>query len=356
MKISEIDFVTHWTPGSMFLPPLKVVTIQPFGGRGVGEALLELELPKEKKTFRFIVEIKSSSTPLTVRTAISMVLDCVSQTALRNNDIRYPMIAVPYLGPANLAELEEREVSGIDLCGNGIVIIPERLLIIRSGQENQYRESRSLVNPYSGKSALVGRMLLEKPEWESLNVLVESINAGGGEISVPQVSKTLDALCEELIVFKKQRAIKLLEKIRLLDNLSKNYKKTKPDSRLALRLEPKTEWPQRLKKAGVRWTVSGESSAKRYSSLVESGPLRIYVSDMKKALDCLGGREEPVRNFADLDLCQTGDPCVFFDSKPDDSGMVWSSVLQTYLELMDGDARQRDAALLLREQLSRVCK
>ena len=96
----------------------------------------------------FVVEAKSRPTPEAVQTAVAQ-----ARAAVRQNE--WPMIQVPYLAPDRLNYLTKLGVSGVDLCGNGVVIIPERLCVVHSGQPNEYRDSRPLNNPYRGRSSLV---------------------------------------------------------------------------------------------------------------------------------------------------------------------------------------------------------
>ena len=85
-------------------------------------------------------------------------------------------------------------VSGVDLCGNGVIIIPERLYVVRSGQPNQYRDSRPLNNPYRGRSSLVARILLSEPSWPSLSKMLHRINREGTDLSLAQASKAIRRL------------------------------------------------------------------------------------------------------------------------------------------------------------------
>ena len=103
----------------------------------------------------------------------------------------WPMIQVPYLAADRLDYLTRLGVSGVDLCGNGVVIVPERLYVLRSGQPNQYRDSRPLNNPYRGRSSLVARILLSEPSWPSLSKMLHWINRDGTDLSLAQASKAI---------------------------------------------------------------------------------------------------------------------------------------------------------------------
>jgi hypothetical protein len=69
---------------------------------------------------------------------------------------------------------------------------------------------------------MVARMLLQRPKWESLSELGTEIQAAGVVLSLPQVSKAVQAMGEDLIVSKVAGVIALNEPLRLLDKLSEN--------------------------------------------------------------------------------------------------------------------------------------
>ena len=213
-QTAESAMLTRFQVGEVVLAPLvvrKAILENAIRGAGAVDARVELAIPGDAEGFRFAVESKSRSTPETIRSAIG-------QATLAAVDGEWPMIQVPYLSPMQLEELEKAKVSGVDLCGNGVVIIPSRLYVIRTGQPNQYRDSRPLNNPYRGRSEMVARMLLQSPRWCSLKELAAAIEMAGEKLSLPQISKAVQALKEDLIVIKNAGSISLIDPLRLLDN------------------------------------------------------------------------------------------------------------------------------------------
>ena len=327
--------------------PLQVAMCQELQGVNSGADIqLEIRLP-DGQTYRFLAEVMSLGTPRNLNLAIQELKKIISN---RGNDW-YPMIIAPFLSPERLDELQKAEISGLDLSGNCVVSLAGRLFVFRTGKANSYPQSSTLVNPYTGRSSLVCRVFLLHPEWKSLKSMVQTINEKNGNISMGQASKALGILCEELIVAKNTGCIKLVEEQRLLDNLVQNYKTPKSLSVQSLKFETGLIWQERLNKGGLRWAVSGATSARHFSSLGENGPMQVYVSDMHKALENLGGTTERISRFADLELIYIDDPCVYFDARPDIDGIIWASKIQTFLELMKGDARQREVAQSLRKQI-----
>jgi hypothetical protein len=159
-------------------------------------------------------------------------------------------------------------------------------------------------------------------------------------------------MTEDLITSKSAGVITLREPMRLLDNLGNEWRKPAIESKLGLRLPPGIDWGERLSSnSSLKWAVTGESSVARYGVLSQGGPRRIAVSDTLEAMILLGGKPEPVTNFADVELLKTDEPGFFFGNEIDVRGIRWASKFQTWLELQAGDARQQETAKGLREQI-----
>ena len=340
--------LSRFKPGVTLLSPLIIRSCQMeyVDRKGQADARVELALPgDENKGFRFAVESKSTGTPLTIQAAVARA------KAAAGPD-EHAMIQVPYLSPERIEELEADGVSGVDLCGNGVVIVPGRLWIVRSGHPNQYPDSRPLNNPFRGRSAMVARMLLRIPSWPSLTRLVDWVRNDGADLSLAQASKAIRALEEELLVSKVGGTIKLQEPLRLLDKLGSQWRKPAIRAREALRLPKDANLAGKLSSdQSLRWAVTGEASVSQYVVFSQAGPIRIAVSDLQRATRLLGGILEPVPNFADVELLETEEPGFFFQTVTDEKGMRWASRVQAWLELQSGDGRQRDAARDLRSQI-----
>ena len=140
-------------------------------------------------------------------------------------------------------------------------------------QRDQYPDSRPLNNPYRGRSAMVARMLLREPVWDSLSALAAAINARGTSLSLPQVSKAVQAMAEDLVLAKDGSRVRLNDSLRLLDLLGQEWRRPVTRSRVSLRL------PGRGLEAGklsaeplIKWTITGESSVTRYTTFSHGGP------------------------------------------------------------------------------------
>lgn len=345
-QIKESAMIARFQVGEILLPPLVVQAVDIVGGQhDRADARIKLGFSLEREGFKFAVESKARSTPQSVQWAMAQ-----ARSAAREDE--WPMIQVPYLSMRCLDELEKAQVSGVDLCGNGVVIVPERVCVVRSGQPNLYRDSRPLINPYRGRSSMVARLFVMRPHWDSLTELTAEIRKEGVELSLSQTSKAVQALTEEMIVSKNGGRITLTEPLRLLDHLAREWQRPKIHRRQALRLESRVNWPLVFSSnPQLKWAVTGECSAARHAVIAQGGPLQIAVSSLALAEALLKGSRENVPSFADLELIETIDEGLFFANEVDMDGIRWAGRLQTWLELQAGDARQQEAARDIRTQI-----
>ena len=137
------------------------------------------------------------------------------------------MLVVPYLSPDNIKLLESSLVSGIDLCGNGILIVPPELLIVRTGNPNRFPQSAPIRNVYRGDSSLVGRVFLVRPVYRAVGDIAAAIRELSGNVSLATVSRVLKTMESDLIVGRERGDIRLLQPEKLLERLADNYRSPK---------------------------------------------------------------------------------------------------------------------------------
>ncbi len=352
-KEFEREVEERFQEGKTLLLPFTVKRLLPQSEREqtgdktrIADFEMDLSIHEEAETFRFLVECKAGNTPRMIQTALQQAQSYVGPD-------EFPLVIVPYLSSKHLDYLEADGGSGVDLCGNGIVVVPRRVYVKRWGQPNLYPTSRPLQNPYKGRSAMVARILLEQFKWDSVRELRSALADADAQLSAPQVSKALAALQDELIVIRSNSQIVLSEPLRLLDNLGQQWKTPDFRRRQLLRLDAKETAMERLINTDIRWAVMGESSVSRYATFAQGAPWRIAVSDLAIAREVLQGQSESVRNFADVELCETDEVGFYFDNEVDAQGVRFASRLQTWLELQNGDARQKDVAQELQAQIIR---
>ena len=351
------DFESHakkrFQQGGLLLPPLKIEhclwqsSPRPLGSATRPDVEMIVSLGDTSKRFHFFVECRADNTRLSVELAWSHARDMASKNET-------PLIIVPYLSAERLDYLAAQDASGVDLCGNGIVVVPNRIYIRISGEPNLYPTSRPLQNPFKGRSALAARMLLSRARWESVGELRVAIEAAGARLSASQVSKVVKALQEDLILTRQGSQLMVNDRLRLLDKLGKAWESPRFGRSRLLRLLSSNAFDALVSDVDFNWAIMGESSVERYATFSQGGPRRIAVSDLATAWHQLESatEPEPVRNFADLELCETDEPGFYFDNDIDRNGVRWASRLQTWLELQNGDARQQEAARDLHQQIT----
>lgn len=337
----------RFRPGELLLGPLKVISRNDTDASVSNrcDAVIDVGWMGKDAQFQFVVEVKSQSHTQAFENAVTRA------KAAAGPDL-HPMIILPYLSPARLDELDSMAVSGVDLCGNGLVSVPGEWHVNHRGQPNRYPDSRPLSNPYRGRSAMVARMLLSRRRWESLSDLRAAVVAAGCGLSLSQVSKAVQALVEDGQIARTHDAIILRSPVGLSDELQREWSRQPAPNRFPLRLPAGTDVAAKLSAdPKLRWAVTGESSVHRYATFAQGGPVRVAVSNRVLATGLLDGKPEMVPNFAAVELWETEEAGYYFDPVTDEQGMRWASLLQTWLELRAGDARQREAAEDLRGRI-----
>ncbi len=337
--LSEKNILAQLLRGEIRLPPL---CLRPVAAESPGVDTLA-EVHWQQRTFRFAVECKADSTPRSIRDAIGQLT--AAAPALQAN----PLLIVPWLSPEQLGELEQQQISGIDLNGNGIVIVPGQLLVLRTGQPNRYPQSRPIRNVYRGDSSIVSRVFLLQPAYGGVGRIRDAIQARASAIAFSTASKVLKALEADLIVGRETGVIRLLQPEKLLERLAANYRPPKVQERWIgkCELDP-IELGKVMVGAGQasdrRLVLTGASSVNRYATMAREPVTSIYCDDSpKRLLEQWGLPVEQDARFPNLELIGTDEPNVYFDRRVEPEG-IFASPVQTWLELATGEKRQREIA------------
>ncbi len=350
------------TPSEMDL--LGLLRQEKIGLRPLTLTVEEIEPPRENKRpdafvraewdgtpYRFVVEVRRLWTPK----ALVEAIDAVRRYA-RPPEF-YPLVVVPYLPETRLDELEAAGVSGIDLCGNGVVVVPGRVLIYRTGRPNRFRSEDKIKNVFRGGSSLVARAFLLKPEYESVREAERFIRTRGGAVTLPTVSKVSKSLESMLVIDRTRgeggaaRRLRLLQPDKLLDLLEANY--VPPTVTRTIRGKAKfgvRALRERLASRdakGARVVQTGFGSAQDYAVLAAEPMVPFYTSSIEETLASLGDAFEATDRFANVAFSETMDDTVYFDSR---DGIV-ASPLQAYLELATGDKRSKETASQVRRAI-----
>jgi hypothetical protein len=348
---TESEILSLLREGQVELPPLSlsVEEVNPRTESGVADALLTLDW--EGRRYQFAVECDRLWSPKALSELVAQ-----ARRYARVPE-RYPMVLVPYLPDARLAELQAAGVSGIDLCGNGVVVVPKEVLVYRTGRPNQFRSEAEIKNVFRGNSSLVPRLFLVEPDFASVQDARREVERRGGSVALATVSKVCKSL-ESLLVIERRREkgsaarkLRLLQPEKLLELLAKNYvppavtktvrgKWSLPPEALQERLEG-------AKLRGTRVVRTGFGSVGSYAVMAKEPVEYFYTSDLDATLKALGDAFEPTERFPNLAFSETADDTVYFDRRP---GLTAPPV-QAYLELLDGDKRSRETAEQLRRAI-----
>ncbi len=340
---SEEEIVSLLIRGEICFPPFELEVEQTEASARRSQADAVLRFRWRNRQYRFVAECNRLWTPK----ALSQLVDQVRRYARPPE--YYPLVVTPYLPDARLAELEAEGVSGIDLCGNGVVVIPNELLVYRTGKPNRFRAEAEIKNVFRGSSSLVARVFLLVPKFGSVREAEREIESRGGGVVLATVSKVYKTL-EGLLVIENTRVkgtaarqLKLLQPEKLLDLLAENYVAPQVTRTLQgkTRLAP-DEFRAALSRVGeeVRLVQTGFGSVGSYAVMAKEPMQYFYCSNLDATHDALGDAFEPTDRFANVSLGECKDDTVYFDRR---AGLVASPV-QTYLELVTGDKRSQETA------------
>jgi Fe2+ or Zn2+ uptake regulation protein len=305
---------------------------------------LLLNISWEKTSEEFITEVKKQGTPKKIKEAIYNLEKYKEKLSdSKSEKTVYPLIIAPFLSEDTLKLLIERQISGIDLSGNGAVIVPGKLFFYKTGEKNKFPASSPIKNVFSGVSSTVARVFLLKPEYESVGEVVDEVNRRGSSASFSTVSKVLKSLEEDLIISRNQE-VSLIDGKRLLNSLTKNYSPPQIGSHVVGKV---SDVPETLKQ--IRQTAKKEefryarNEPSKYTVMPSAGGAiaKIYTDSIKKLADEIQITETD--RFPNIELIETEEPTVYFDLR-EDEGFYWTSPLEVYLELANGGKREKETA------------
>jgi DNA-binding HxlR family transcriptional regulator len=351
--ITENEISERLSLGQINLPPLSMqLAVQESKSKAYrADAVAWGSWPGGRE--KFAVEFKAISTPKIIRAAMDRVKATAREMGLN------PLIVVPYLNDEALQKLEKEAISGIDLCGNGVVTLPDRLLICRTGSPNLFLRSGAIKNIYRRNSALTARMLLVQQRFERVSDILDQIsrrNILAGWLRQPMslstVSKALKSLEDDMIIGRENASVILLQPEKLLTKLAENY--TVPERDVVVRWhlpdssQGEINSDTLIKAFGnpIPAVMSGVSSVSRYAVMQAGDTLAVYCPDPEGWLKEIQGEQDD--RFPNLLVIKTREASVFFDARLF-KGIAWASPLQTYLELMTGDKRDQETASQVKE-------
>jgi DNA-binding transcriptional ArsR family regulator len=345
---TEKEMIEQLRRGKVSLPPLsfRFMEGQPEAGENRRlDALVEASW--RGSTAKFALECKSISTPKAFQDGLNLLKSSPLPKGYQ------PMIFMPFLSERQLQELEQEGISGIDLCGNGVLVVPGVFAVFRSGEKNRFSSSAPIKNIYRKNSSMVGRVFLVRSGYDTVQEICAEINRRNmlvnrwnkKPMSLSTVSKSLKTLEEDLLVERKG-IIRLLQPDKLLEKLSENYVPPKIKDRIQLKVPEGSGTIRELlrkqsQELSLPLVASGTSSVTQFAVMQRGDILSVYCPRSERLMDRLSGSESD--RFPNLELVETEDESVYFDARQE-GDFWWASPVQVYLELIVGDKRDRETA------------
>ena len=305
--------------------------------------------------YQLIVEVKSDGAPRHVRTGVFQLKGFVAHlhqsghTELGGRWI--PILASPYLSPQSRAICTDHDVAYLDLVGNAHLTFGD-VYIDRAVAGQPKSETRALRSIFTPKAAAILRVMLRDPDrpWRVVDL------AEKARTSLGHASNVRKALLSRELIEKRDEGVVLIKPDGLLRMWRENYRqprghRTKEythlhgrqlDKRLRGELNPYRHAP--------RVIYSLNSAAGWLAPFTRDGTHSFYADEqgMQLLRDVL--ELTPAAIGPNVALCEPFDDSLFDDAVEPSPGIFCTSPVVTYLDLWNGNERQREAASHLAEE------
>jgi hypothetical protein len=351
MRLTEKEVLEKLKAEPNKYRPLCITRIET--GVDVGEglcsdAIAELSV-SDGPSFQAIMEIKSLSTPKAIRAA-SIALNEMLRTTMSSNMVS--LFVAPYIGSKQADLLKKEGLSWIDLCGNMVIRVPGRLYIERTGNPNMYPDRTPIRKIFQGRSSLVSRALLLKPEgFSSLYEIADFINSRNATITVPTVSKVLKVLNNELLIKKEKSLVAATEPEQILERLAEgyaNYTSRREKKECGFAIDNERELFPAFFQNQIEYAAYGFYAA-MLKGLATTDKVTVFVKsidDVKRTFEYL----KPDAEFGQLMLTETRDPCAWFNVQKKPLECVVDDI-ELYLEMRAATPRGPKIAVQLKESI-----
>ncbi len=299
--------------------------------------------------YALIIEIKANGSPRFARSAVYQLESFMAH--LHQSDRQdvtrqfIPMLVSSYLSPESRSICTDHNVAYLDLVGNAHLDF-DNVYIERSVADRPRSETRALRSIFTPKAAAILRVLLRDPDraWR-ITDLAEAANASLGHVS--NVRKAL--LAREWIE-KQHDGVVLVQPEALLKTWRENYRQPaghrisgythlhgeQLGKRLSGKLNPHPQRPRAI--------YSSNSAAQWLAPFARGGTHSFYGDEpgarmLKETLKLTHAAKG-----ANVILRIPNDESLFEDAVQPASGIFCTSPIITYLDLWNGNDRDREAA------------
>lgn len=329
------------------IPQLSIEHITVVGEPGEPDRGVDIVAETEfaGRPMRLVIEVKSNGQPrmaLQVAHQLKRYLDLSGQEAV-------PMFMAPYLSEQSQATCREEGLAYLDFVGNARISF-DTVFIDRQVEGKPDPERRALRSLFKPKSTRILRVLLNDPQraWRVTDLAEEA------KVSLGLVSTIGSALRERNWADQSEQGLHLIDPSGLLDEWARNYEQPKGEEvRLYTHLhgKPLAERLRELATYEGRVALASFSAADWYAPFVRQSTSYFYADEKGLgALQTLLNLSYPAKG-ANIVVRVPDEDGVLEDARPVAPGVVATSPVQTYLDLMAGGERGAEGAAHLKDQL-----
>ena len=308
----------------------------------------QIEFEHGDDTYALMIEVKSNGAPRFVRSAVYQLKGYLAHARPSGQGDSgrrlIPMLVSPYLSPESRSICRNHDVAYLDLVGNAHLAF-DNVYIDRAVADRPKSETRSLRSIFTPKSAAILRVLLRDPDraWR-VTGLAEAANA-----SLGHVSNVRKALLEREWIEKRDKGIILVQPDALLRTWREDYRQPPHrisgytlfhgeqfSKQLSGKLNPEPQHPRAI--------YASSSAAQWFAPFARGGTHSFYADErgarmLKEALKLTHAAKG-----ANVILRIPNDESLFEDAVQPVPGIYCASSIITYLDLWNGNDRDREAA------------
>lgn len=330
-----------------YLPRTQIEHIDRSSERGMRGMRVDLIVTGRfaDRPFQLIIEVKSSGQPRSVREAAHQLRRYLRSFAVH----AVPIVMAPYLSPQARDVCREEQIGYLDFMGNALIAF-DTVYIERAVPGQPEPERRLLRSLYKPKSARLLRCLLKEPgrHWRTAEL------AHAAKVSAGLVSTVGSRLRERGWAEQTDQGLVLVAPNDLLDNWVENYDPPRGEAHRCYTALHGGKLFDRLR--GVM-ANEGRSTLASFSAVEWLMPFVRHPNTYFYADDAGLGALSQILNLkqaqkgANVIIIVPDEDGVLDDVQQVADGLVATSPVQTYLDLMHAGDRGQEGALQLRKEL-----
>jgi hypothetical protein len=331
------------------IPQLSLAHMSFIGESGQADNGVDIVAETEfaGRPMRLVVEVKSNGQPRMAHQAAYQLKRYLGQSGQEG----VPMFMAPYLSEQSQAACREEGIAYLDFEGNARIAF-DTVFIDRQVEGKPDPERRALRSLFKPKSARILRVLLNEPAraWRVTEL------AEAAKVSLGLVSTIGTALRDREWADQSDQGLYVKDPSGLLDEWARNYEPPKGEEvRLYTHLHGKalSERLRDLEGKEGRVALASFSAADWYAPFVRQSSSYFYADEKGLgALQTLLSLSSPAKG-ANIVVRVPDEDGVLDDARVAAPGIVATSPVQTYLDLMAGGERGIEGAEHLKDQLLR---